>query len=158
MYCGASPLTDLKTIDLRVSAEKLRKGFPTKTVDEWSTCASKAATRYNSDSCVLKLLDMINISCATKTLCRAPVSKMGLQTTRVRCLRRSSREDILRMCFKNPIALDTLIDIILICPFLSRPIVNVYFTIKLQYFSIFFSYVFHCTSTSKGTIKEVRSA
>ena len=62
------------------------------------------------------------------------------------------------MCFKNPIALDTLIDIILICPFLSRPIVNVYFTIKLQYISIFFSYVFHCTSISKGTIKEVRSA
>ena len=65
MYCGANPLIDLKTIKCRILVNKLANSFPTKTPDEWPTWRIRDAVYYNSGSSVLKLLELISISCAT---------------------------------------------------------------------------------------------
>ena len=81
----------------RILVNKVSNGFPTKTLDERPTWSIKAAVRYNSGGSVLKLLGLINISCATTTPYRAAVSKMGLHNTRVQCFQRSNWENILCM-------------------------------------------------------------
>ena len=70
--------------------DKFTNGFPTKTPNEWPTWGIKAAVCYNFGSSVLKLLELINISCATTAPYPAAVSKMGLHATRVQCFQRSN--------------------------------------------------------------------
>ena len=53
---------------------------------------------------------------------------------------------------KNPIALDTLVDIVLICHFLSRLLSMCIFPSTYSIFLFSFLTFFHCTKTSKGTI------
>ena len=67
----------------RILVDKFANGFPTKTPNEWPTWGIKASVCYNSGSSVLKLLELINVSCATTAPYRAAVSKMGLHNTRV---------------------------------------------------------------------------
>ena len=81
----------------RILVDKFANGFPTKTPNEWPTWGIKTVVCYNSGSSVLKLLELINISCATTAPYQAAVSKMGLHNTRVQWFQRSNWENILRM-------------------------------------------------------------
>ena len=77
------PVNRLVDYQRRILVDELTNVFPAKTPDEWPTWGIKAAVRYNSSSSVLKLLELINLSCATTTPYRAAVMKMGLHNTRV---------------------------------------------------------------------------
>ena len=73
----SKPIKRLVEHRSRTLVDKLANGFPTKTVNEWSTWGIKAAVRYNSGNSVLKLLELINISCVTTTHTEQQYRKWG---------------------------------------------------------------------------------
>ena len=51
-YCGASSLSDLKTIVFRLIADELFNGLPAQPLNEWPAWGVKAATGNNPCSSV----------------------------------------------------------------------------------------------------------